>query len=196
MAGFSSMGAQPEQPTEQAMPQDMQQAQSAPQAPQAGATGQASPEEQEQLDRFVHRAYEVMYKPETMQPLLQAMAGGDDPVDGLAEAAVSVVSRVNDAAEKAGAEIGIDVVMEAGREIIQELADLSTSAGIYDFHQDQDGLDGAFFRAIDMYRSEMQGAGKLDQATAQQDMAQIEQMSQSGEFEAILRQMAQQEEAA
>ena len=191
MAGFATMGAQQEQPNPQAMPQ---QGQMAPQqAPQMAGLNQATPEEQEQLDRFVARSYDVIYDDQSIKPIMQKL-GGDDPIAGLAEATVSVVSRVNQAAEKSGNKIELDVMMEAGREVLQELAHLSTSAGIHNFHEDQDGLEGAFFRAIDQYRSEMQNAGRLDQATAQQDMQQLEQMSQSGEFESLLRQLAQRDE--
>lgn len=193
MVGFSSMGAQQEQPNPQAMPQ---QSQMMPQeAPQMGGVNQATPEEQEQLERFVARSYDVIYDDQTIKPIMQKLAN-EDPIDGLAAATVTVVSRVSEAAEKTGKKIELDVMMEAGREVLQELADLSTSAGIHNFHEDQDGMDGAFFRAVDQYRSELQSAGKLDQATAQQDMQKLEQMSQSGEYEALLRQLAQRDEQA
>ena len=193
MAGFATMGAQQEQPTPQAMPQ---QSQMMPQqAPQMGSVNQATPEEQEQLERFVARSYDVIYDDQAIKPIMQKLAN-ENPIAGLAEATVSVVARVNNAAEKSGNKIELDVMMEAGREVLQELADLSTSAGIHNFQEDQDSLEGAFFMAIDQYRTEMQNAGKLDQATAQQDMQQLEQMSQSGEFEAILRQLAQRDEQA
>ena len=161
---------------------------------QIGSAVDASPEEQALLDHFVGKGIQLIYSGQAMPGIVETLKGDGDPVAGLATATVQVVTRVGQAAEKAGQQVPGDVLFEAGRQILQNLADLSAEAGIKDYSKDQDSLDGAFFRAVDDYRVQMQEAGKIDQAHYQGEMEALQQADQSGVLEQMLRQLARQDQ--
>lgn len=151
---------------------------------------QASPEEQQQYDRFVARAMQLMYSEQMRPKVRELLAGEGDPIEGLARASSMIIVRVALAAEKAGEKLMGDVVFEAGKSIIEDLAEYATKWGIHDFETNSKDLEGAYFRALDMFRVMMQQAGRAKPEAFKQDMDKLVQMNESGEFETMLRQLA------
>lgn len=156
--------------------------------PDMGGTEAASPEEQDAYDRFVGRALEFIYD-KAFDKVLDMLRGGDDPIDGLAVTAATVVARIQDAAEQAGQKLSGDILLHAGSEILADLAGLATKARIHDFEQDPKQLETAWYRALDEYRVMRQSAGKLDQEVAKQDLASLQQADQDGELAAMMQRM-------
>lgn len=152
---------------------------------------EASPEQQDQYDRFVATAMNIMYEREMVPKLLQLLDGGGDPVEGLARATVMITARVATAAEEGGEQLSGDVLFNAGAEIFNQLADVSDAAGMGNFAEDRDMLEAAYFRALDEFRTLMQQAGRGSQEAAQRDLQQLEAMSESGDLEATLRKLAE-----
>lgn len=152
---------------------------------------EATPEQQDQYDRFVAVAMNLMYEPEMIPKLLELLSGGDDPVEGLARATVMITARVATKAEEGGEQLSGDVLFNAGAEIFNQLADVSDAAGIGNFAEDRDMLEAAYFRALDEFRMLMQDAGRGSQEAAQRDLQQLEAMSQSGDLESTLRKLAE-----
>lgn len=150
---------------------------------------QASPEEQEQYERFVTRAIQLIYADETLPAILDTLRT-EDPKMGLATAAVSVISRVASMADQAGTKLSPDVVMEAGGTILEDLANLATKAGIHDFESDPDSLEGAFFEALDQFRGVLTEAGEINQEAAAADMEKLVAMDQAGELEPMIMKVA------
>lgn len=176
-----------------------QRGQTPPQSP-TGASGepfgdqttqQASPEEQALYDKVVAQAFDLIYDKRMLPGVVEMLKGGGDPVEGLATAAAQITARVASAAQQAGQQIPPDVLLHAGTEIYEDLADLSGKVGIKDFSQDQDAFEGAYFRALDQFRMLVQEAGGADQKSAQADLAKLEQMDQSGELEKMLMGLAE-----
>jgi hypothetical protein len=157
----------------------------------AGGVRQANPEEQETYDAFVAQAMTLMYDKKMGPKLLQMLEGGGDPQEGLARAAVLVTARVATAAEEAGQKLSGEILFNAGTEIVNQLADVATEAGIHDFQNDPDALEGAYFRALDQFRQLMEGAGRLDRDAAMRDMQTLQAMDERGEFESMLRGLAE-----
>ena len=160
-----------------------------------GGDGQVSPEEQEQSDRLVINGLNLIYDSQTRGRILETLDGNGDPVDGLAATAVSVWQHLLTSAEQNGFKATGDAMMNAGREIFENLAEYSTRAGLYDFAQDPDALEGAYFRALDDIRVVLQQSGKISPETAQQDMARLQEMDQSGELEKKMLALAEKDQA-
>lgn len=182
MAGFSAAapqpapaggGAQPPMPTQPGGGADL------------GGAEMATPEEQDAYDRFVARSLELIYG-DGFERVLEMLRGGDDPVNGLAVTAATIVARVMDAAEKAGAVPSGDVLLNAGAEVFEDLAELSTKAGIFDFASDKEQFEGAWYRALDEFRVMRQAQGKLDPKVFEQDLAALQQADQTGELAQML----------
>ncbi|MCA0276238.1 MAG: hypothetical protein LCH86_09550 [Proteobacteria bacterium] len=161
--------------------------------PALGESQQASPEEQQQYDHFIGKAYELTYNREMLPKVLDLLQGEGDPKEGLARAAALVIGRVSAAAQQAGEKLTGDVLLHAGTEVFEDLANLSTEAGIHDFGEDRDGLEGAYFRALDLYREMMQQSGQLDEAAAAQDLDRLMKADQDGQLEAMFRRLAEED---
>ncbi len=151
---------------------------------------QASDEEQALLDKTVAKAYEIIYEMKTAPAFLQTLQGNGNPDRGLALATTQTIATVAQAAERAGQTLPGNVLFAAGKEVIEDLADLSAEAGIKDYSKEQDALDGAFFQAVDDFRIMMSQNGRIDQKAYQQDLNQLQQMDGSGKLEQVLRGLA------
>ena len=127
---------------------------------------QATPEEQALYEKFVAKAWMLVYDPKMFPKIIEMLQGGGDPMEGLARATATIVARIASMAEQAGQKLSGDVILHAGKEVFEDLAELSGRAGIKDFAADEDAMEGAFFRAMDHFRTMLQGAGRINQQAA------------------------------
>lgn len=156
--------------------------------------GKATPEEQDQKARFVGRALELVYSDNAfpkIRDMLDGSGEGDDPIEGLAQATAMVVGRVAGAAERSGIQLSPAVVLHAGTEVFEDLAHLSKMTGAKDYTQDQNAFHKAYYRAIDIYRTMLQGADEVDQKSAQDDFGKMQEMDQKGQLDPMFRTLAQ-----
>jgi hypothetical protein len=121
-------------------------------APEEEGQPNVAPEEQEEYDTFVKNAMEVMYseKGEIEQEVLKRLATGKKPIDSLSQTTVWLTMMLEQSAKQKGMEISDDVLLHAGREILEQLAEIASSSKIHDFKQAE--LQGAWYNALDMYR--------------------------------------------
>lgn len=159
-----------------------------------GEAQQASPEEQEQYNHFVAKAYELIYDRSLLPGILDMLAGEGDPMEGLARASAMVIKRLMDMAEGAGDKLSGDVILHAGTEVFEDLANLAKEAKIFDFSADQDAFEGAYFRMLDQLRNMLQQSGKIDQQAAAKDLQTLMEMDQGGKLEEIMRGLAADDE--
>jgi len=156
-------------------------------------TVEATPEEQALLEKFVKKAWELTYADNTFPQVVEMLSGGGeggDPVKGLAMATDMIVAKVAMAAEEAGEQIAPDVLYHAGADVLEDLAEISRVGKIKDYSQDPDGLESAWFQALDLYRDRLQKSGKLDQQSANADMQKLMRADQDGTLERIMRSLA------
>lgn len=137
-----------------------------------------TPEEQESYDKFVGHALELISNEKTLPQVKESLKGDGDPVEGLATTAVSIVSRLFDAAEQAGDVIPDEVKYQGSVEILEALATLQQKAGIAN-PQEKD-VEKALYLALDMYGVKQKQQGKLDQNMYKEELGQIQQQAQSG----------------
>lgn len=175
------------------MPQGEAMAQSQQGPALSGGAQPASPEEQRLYNHFVAKAMMLTYDEKMFPQVLSMLEGEGDPVEGLARATAMIVARVASAAEQAGQQLSGDVVLHAGTEVLEDLAELAREAGIKDFSQDPDALEASYFRALDHFRMTLQDAGAIDQEAAKRDLGMLQEMDQAGQLEGMFRDLAKQD---
>lgn len=149
-----------------------------------GPAPNVSPEEQAQYEQFVLTAVNFIGQPEVTPAIVQRLQATEDPVSNLANAALMVVKRVEDAAAKKGEQINPDVLLHGGEAVVSEIADFAAEVGLVDFTQEQ--IDGAFYQAVDQYREMAQREGRIDQQAVKADFDQIVAADQNGALEQVL----------
>lgn len=175
----------------------------APAAPGGEDEGSnVSPEEQAQYDKFMTNALEIIYpqgeEAQVSEAVLNDLSGKPDPeaaqlfaeadppveasaIDNLASSTVQIVLMLEGSAQEAGADIADDVVFHAGKDILEELAEVAEAAGIYDY--DEKEMEGAFYRALDLYRI---SSPRVDQQALSQEFQQIQRADQDGSLAQLL----------
>lgn len=138
----------------------------------------ASPEEQAQYELLVGQCLKVIYPQGQVAPGVLDRLKSGKPIDALAGAAVNIVSMVVKEGAANGHQFTTDVIFHGGKEIIQDLAELSSKAKIHDYTQDE--LDGAFYAAVDLYRADH--SDQIDQNAAKAELQQLQQADQSGQL--------------
>lgn len=143
-----------------------------------------SPEEQAQYDQWVTNGMQLMYSEQVMPQILETVAGGGDPIQGLANAVAMITIRLEDSAGDASAEISGDVKFHAATEFAEQLAELGEAAGIHQYSEED--IEAAFLLALDIYRSARQEEGRLPVDEISQDMQELVAAEQQGRIEDVL----------
>ncbi len=142
-----------------------------------------SPEEQAQYDEFMNNAYTLIYSDSTFPAVLKRIKSGANPVESIANITATAVNRLKDSAEKSGKTISTDVLFQGGKELLEDLADMTGKAGIHDFTDKE--LESALYQALDLFR-QMQGDDPQKQAAAQQDVATLKAAQANGTLNQLL----------
>ena len=115
---------------------------------------QASKEQQDEYDRAVTAAVEILYSEETNAQLMQRLqTGASDPMATVVDVASIIITEIR----SAGVAVEEDVLRGALQEIIMLIAELASQAGLFDFPQDQ------IASAIDMVVSGIGAGGQAQE---------------------------------
>lgn len=147
-----------------------------------------SPEEQAIYDKVVNNAYSLIYDKATLPQIKKSLAGGGDPVEGLANTTAMVMMRLEDSAKEANAPIPPDVLFHAGKEVLEDLVNLAEKAGIHSFEEKE--LEQATYRALDIYRDARQQSGQLDRKAALRDLSGAMAADQDGALTEIFPELS------
>jgi hypothetical protein len=139
-----------------------------------------SPEEQAQYEAFVTTALNLITDDKAEAALLKSLGGSKDPILSLASTALNVVKRVEAAAAAKGTEVPGEIILHGGEEIVSALAKMAEAAQIHAYTPKE--IEGAFYRAADMYREEKQAAGQIDQKGAAEDIEELKRAEQAGQL--------------
>ena len=143
-----------------------------------------TPEEQAEYDQFVTNGMKLMYSEETLPKVLESIAGDGNPIEGLGTALAMLVMRVEDSAKDSGREISGDVKLNAATELLEQMAELATEAGIHDFSPED--MEVALFHGLDVYRETRAQQGELPVDELTEDMAQIVKADQQGRIDEVV----------
>ncbi len=149
---------------------------------------QASPEEQQQYEQFYANAIELIYSEKgdyaMLKQVLDRLRKGEDPIEGLAAVATSVFMALVTSASKKGVQISPDVMMQGGYDIVADLAELAGRAKVHTYTEEE--TEGAYYRAADMVREQMQNAGMLDAEKSATELEMLRQAEESGQLDDVL----------
>lgn len=159
-----------------------------------------TPEEQAEYDQFVNNALTLMYKGgedggEVRPELLQALKvdandqgepgkGGNPAIMSLAQAAVTIVSQLDDSARKAGKPVSDDVLYHGGVAVIEELGEIAAAAKIHDYTEED--MTGAFAQALDLYRGKAIQDGRTSEETLKGQFNEINEAEAAGTLGDVL----------
>jgi len=137
-------------------------------APEGGEP--ATPEEEALNEEFITQAQLVIYDSKFFPKILDLL---DDPKakEAIAKTAAMVVKRVYDTGKSAGREFSGDVILNAAKEIYEDLADTASQFRYIDFTADPDAFEGGYYLMMDNLRVMAQEAGDLDMDAVQADFA-------------------------
>lgn len=143
-----------------------------------------TPQEQAQYDEFMNNAYKLIYSDNTFPAVLKRIKTSSNPVEAIANITASTVNRLKDSAEKAGKTLSVDVLYQGGKELIEDLADMTAQAGIHTFTDKE--MESAVYLALDLFR-QMQGPqSPADQAATQQDVQTLKGAQAAGGLDQLL----------
>jgi hypothetical protein len=152
--------------------------------PESGEeAGNVAPEEQAQYDVFVKNGMRLMYEKATVNQILQNVEENENKVEGLANALVVVVSRLEDSAGESGQEISGDVKLHGGQELLEQMVELVEQAGIHDYTPEE--MESAMLLAVENYRMLKQENGTLPVEDIGQDFAELQQADAEGRIDEI-----------
>lgn len=189
------------------MPMPKPQGNAAPEAAAEGAEptspyleeGQpnVSPEEQAEYDQFMGNATQLIYgddeqvRPEVLQAL---QSPPEKPPEGeqamnpnimaLAQAAVTIITRLDDSAREQNKVISDDVLIHGAVAVIEELGEIAGAAKIYDYSEED--LTGAFQLAVDMYRPKAIADGRTSEETLKGQFGELNEADAAGKLGDVL----------
>lgn len=156
-----------------------------------------SPEEQAEYEQFMNNALSLLYvdgedgsqvQPAILEALdvgMQADPNGPNPaIIALANAAVEIVSKLDDSAREAGSPVSDDVLMHGGLAVVEELAEIAEAANIYDYSEEE--MTGAYQQAVDMYREKAIADGRTSKETLEGQFREINEAEAAGKLGDVL----------
>ncbi len=168
------------------------------------ATGQeASPEEQAAMDKFVDNAVKLMSDPQSgkLAPAVEAQLQGQfdleimqmfadvkpphnpqSPIDNVAFTGLIIVMATDASAHENGFQMGNDVVLNAGVDVIDILVDEAKRMGLVE-GTDED-VQNAFTRAVDVYQ-QIDGP-RVDKQALAAEFEELVQADREGRLEEVL----------
>lgn len=150
-----------------------------------------TPEEQQLYEELVARGIVLLYDSKTKKirsGILEMMkADPNDPAGCLGEAAGSIMSRVEEVAAEGNVPADRDMLMQAGAEIFEQVAEAATEEGVYDFDKDDAAFQKAYLIAVDTTRQNAVAGGRLTDEQAQADFGEIAQADQDGRLDELMK---------
>lgn len=119
--------------------------------PQSSQEEPASPEEQREYDNVVNTALAFIFDKDSNKRIIQMMHGSEDPVQTVANLAVSV----GGVYEKRNGKISDEVAGDAAAEVIEVLFDLGEKAGAWESREED--LEMALYKVYELWGESHQG---------------------------------------
>ena len=149
-----------------------------PQGPAEDPEPNVTPEEQKEYDMVVNNAYKLLYS--DVDVTLKNMSQGDI-VTGMANTVATVFSWISDTARRDGMKFSDGVLIAAAGEVMEDMADMVTEAGIDDPTPEQ--IESAMYAAVEQYRSLQQG--NLDPNEAAGELQRLQDAEADGTLEQV-----------
>lgn len=151
---------------------------------------EATEEEQAKYTLVVARAIKLFHGTGRDQTL-KMLASGETPAESVGRTAAMTVRMIKKSADEAGKPIEDEILFHAGVEIVDELFNYGTQAGVFKFSdakEAQQQHDESLFYALKYYGEEALANGEVDRNAMQQAMQQGIQQEQSAQVGGAVRQ--------
>lgn len=139
----------------------------------SGEGPKATPEQQEEYNKFVLLATNMIFDERLEEAALKAMQTEKDPVRAVSKLAALVASRVYIGAAEQGSDISWPVLLHGGWEIVQQAAEFAAMNGIAELGQED--MEMAYLMAVDQFRLTLEQAGMLDRIPIKDGVREMEQ---------------------
>lgn len=156
-----------------------------------------TPEEQGEYDTVVKNAMEIIYTEDgkVQDEVAARLSTGNKPIDTLAQTTVWLVMMVEQDAERNNMHISDDVLMHAGREIMEQLIEVSEALGLHEFKEAE--IQGAWYNALDMYReANSDEGGRFNPEEAASAFEALDEADKEGRADEVLPGFSQMSERA
>jgi hypothetical protein len=110
--------------------------------------------------RIVTRGLELIHVPQTRDQVINALKTSPNPVQGVADQTVALIQRIDSLSRQEGKEINMEAKLFGGKELVDEIAELSEAAGAGAL--DDDDKDLATTVAVQDYLKGEIKAGRVD----------------------------------
>ena len=149
----------------------------------------------QQVETFVAKAFEAIYGGDTEDGQLNSSVAGmlrrsaNDPTQALADTAAQVSAKVVTSAMDANVSLDPAAATLAMFQIVEELANVANSEGIYDY--DQNEMNAAAVRSGEVLHGLLAESGFISQEEAMMDASDLARASQTGELDQAINQLEQ-----
>ncbi len=146
--------------------------------PEPTDDNQPTEDEQMNYDLLAVRARKMMYG-NSKDKILQLLGTGKQPAQSLGQTAAMIVRSLMTSAKQSGREIGGDVAINAGMEIIEDLNDLAKAKGVFKYdspEEEKQQLEDAVLYGVKYYGDAAIQAGDI----TPEMQAEAKQMMQDG----------------
>ncbi len=111
-------------------------------------------------EKFVSNGLNLIHNEGGMQALLGLIDSGN-PVEGISNALLSVLTRLTETSKAKGIQISDKVIQQGGAELLGEMAELAEEAGIHEFKEDE--LKAGYALGMQMFKLQAQNGGQPGQ---------------------------------
>ena len=139
----------------------------APPSAEAAKGQPASPEQQEQYNKFVLMGMSALLSEDFMPKAVQMLKSAPSKSDAMARIGSTIVGRMYDSAKQQGQPIDPTVMVHGGLEIMQQIGEMAQAAGLEDV-TDED-IETAYYLAADQLNDVLGAQGAFDAELAAED---------------------------
>jgi antitoxin component of RelBE/YafQ-DinJ toxin-antitoxin module len=132
-----------------------------------GEEPNVTPEEQQQYDTIVYKAMEMLYSDDRIVPMLEKLkAGANNISKEIGHTAAMVMTSLVQTVAQSDQEIPEEILYNAGQEVVSQIVDIATAAGIVSEEQSQDVAEAALYEGLRIWGQNMGRDGQITDARA------------------------------
>lgn len=141
-------------------------------------SSQVNPKLQEEADIFVANGIKVIHDQKVSDNLIKQIQGSNDPIEGIADATLSVIERLEQSASQNGIQISDAAKIHGSNQLMGEVINIAEIAGVPKLNEEQ--RYQAFSLAVSKYIGNAVNSGKISKEQLMQ-MGQEAQATPEGQ---------------
>ena len=122
-------------------------------------TSKVDPKIQEETDVFVTNGVQIIHQPNVSDNLIKQIQSSKDPIEGIANATLSIVERLEESSAQNGVQISDTAKIHGSNQLLGEIIKIAELAGVPKLNDDQKYQ--AFSLAVSRYIDKSVKSGKM-----------------------------------